>query len=612
MPINDVPKFWGRYKKGIEYIDSKNLVARSNRCWNFFVGKQWEGVESGGEDLPFFNFIHPNILRKVTTIFTNRMAVNYSDIDGRTTTIGADGREIQLTPIYNKLSEMFSAKWEKANMDVNMRLMLLASAVTGDGYLYYGTANVEDVQLINNTDILLGDESEPRIQRQPYIMIPQRVSIAEAKAIARANGLPEEEVALIVPDNDTTHLIGNTDEVKEVDSTDTRKVTVVTHFEKKKVPVTGMVQSETGEMVLAEVGEETVVHVCKFTRNVIIEEEHPVRGEPSMIDASQGKQGRALRLYPIVKMSWESYPNDARGISQVEGLIPNQIEINKTLARRSMVTKLSSYPRTVYDESALVNPEALESVGTPIAVASGGVQSVNQLIGYLEPAQTSHEPKQLTDDLLEITQELSGSGDTTMGNIDLQRVASSAIIAVNEKAESMHDLTVANLEMSTEDQAVLWVEIWQVYSPNGLTVTTTQQTQKPVLDENGEPVIDPMTGQPQTTTEEEEVQLEITKEELDLIKPTTRIDVSKDNSFTREASQQWLDGALEKQYMSLEEYVDLCPPTSPVPVAGLKKMFAKRKEQEMLMAQQQQAMGDMEDPASYAQQMWAQQQESAM
>lgn len=599
-------KFWSRYKRGMEYMDSKNLVARSDMCWNFFIGKQWEGIESGDEKLPFFNYIHPNILRKVTTIYSNRMAVNYSDMDGRTQVDG-----IELTPIYNKLSEMFSAKWEKANMDVNMRLTLKNASVVGDGFQYYGTSDVEDVQLIDSTSVYLGDESEPRIQRQPYIMIPQRVSVAKVKALARENGLSEEEIALITPDHDTDNLIGNREEVKASDSTESTKTTLVTHFEKKLEPVTAVVEDENGNMVTVDTGRtEPVVYICKFTKTVIVEEEHPIRGTASEIDMAQGKKGRALRLYPIVKLPWENYPNDARGVSQVEGLIPNQIEINKTLARRAMVTKLGAYPRPVYDESALINPEALQNVGTPLIVSSGGVNSIRNYVDYLEPAQTSHEPKQLTDDLLEITQELSGSGDTTMGNIDLQRVAASAVVAVNEKAESMHDEVKANLEMAVEDLANLWVELWQVYSPNGLQVATKQQVQKPVLDAMGQPMIDPMTGQPQMTTEEEEVTIEISKEELDVIKPTTRIDVSKDNSWTREAMQTWLDGVLEKGLITIEEYIDLCPTTSPVPVAGMKKVFEKRKMaqqiQNDMMQEQASQQNLLNDPEAYAMQAWGQ------
>ena len=254
-----------------------------------------------------------------------------------------------------------------------------------------------------------------------------------------------------------------------------------------------------------------------------------------------------------------------------------------------MVTKLSCYPRTLYDENSLTNPEALETVGTPLAVSSGGVNSIRDLIGYLEPANVSHEPKQLLDDILEITQELTGSGDTTTGNIELQRVAASAIQAVNDKAESMFDEVVANYEMAVEEQADLWVELWQVYSPNGLTVTMKEQV--PVQR------VDPMTGMSTIDYEEREVQREITKEELDLIKPTTRIDVSKDTPFTREAEQNWLDGALNSQQLTLEEYVDIIPVNGVAPKVGLQKIIEKRKKQ---MEQQNQ----IQDPATYATQQW--------
>ena len=250
-----------------------------------------------------------------------------------------------------------------------------------------------------------------------------------------------------------------------------------------------------------------------------------------------------------------------------------------------MITQLMAYPRMAYDETMIANPEDLNKVGMPIAVSSGMSQSVSQAITYLAPAQTSHEPKQLTDDLLEITQELSGSGDTTMGNIDLTRVAASAIVAVNDQAQSMHDDTVANLQQFVEELADLWVELWQVFSPNGLSVVQKQQVQEPVIDPmTGQVSIDPMTGQPQMETKEVEVPVQITAEELDRIKPITRIDVTKDNSFTREAQQQVIDGLLDKNLISLEEWCELATDTSPVPKHTLETILERRK----LQAQQQQ------------------------
>lgn len=573
-------KFWRRYEKGLDYIDNKDLVNRSNRCWNFFVGKQWEGVEADGEDLPFMNFIHPNILRKVTTIYTNRMAVNYSDMDGRT----------ELQPVYEALSSMFSAKWEKANEDTLCRRTIKHGGIVGDGYQYFPTGNVEDVQIIYNTDILFGNESEPNIQRQPYVIIQERRSVEDVKELARQNGISEDEIALIRPDRETDHVLGNTDEVENADSSDTMKVTMITHFEKKREPVTEAVweDAEDGSRIGTQikVGERDVVYVAKCTKYCMIENERPVKAEPSQVQMLQGKQGRALSMYPILKFSWEEVPNDARGVSQVEGLIPNQILINKTLARRSMTTQNTAYPRMAYDETMISNPDDLMKVGMPIAVSSGGAQSVNQAVSYLNPASHSPEPKQLTDDLLEITQELSGSGDTTMGNIDLQRVAASAIVAVNDQAQSMHDDTVANLQQFVEDMANLWVELWQVFSPNGLSVVMKQQVEQPVVDPmTGQPAIDPMTGQPQTEMKEVEVPVEITAEQLDQIKPLTRIDVTKDNSFTREAQQQVIDGLLEKGLIDLAEWTELATDTSPVPKHGLEVILERRKMQQQMQPQ---------------------------
>lgn len=533
---------WKKYEKGIDYLTRKRLIDRTTRSWNFFVGRQWEGIQSGGEELPFFNYIHPNIMRKVTTIYSNRMAVNYTDMEGRS----------DMQPVYDKLQQMFSNDWEKANEDVLMRQTLKEAAITGDGIQYFGTPNMEDVQTLQNTSILYGDESETDIQKQPYLIIHQRETVESVRNQARKNGLSDEEISLIIPDQLTENTIGNREEVNEDNTSTASKVTTLIYMTK----IDG------------------IVHVTKCTKNVVYEQEHPI-----CTTLPNGQRGRGLSRYPVLKLSWEDYPNDARGVSQVEQLIPNQIEINKTLARRSMTTKLTAYPRLAYDANMVRNPDALSTVGSPIEVQTGGVQSVSQMVSYLNPAQSSGEPKSLTDDLLEITQELSGSGDTTMGNIDLQRVAASAIIAVNDKAESMHDETVAKLEQFVEDMANLWVELWQVYHPEGLTVIMHKTESVPATDPiTGEPTIG-ADGLPVMEEKEVDVPVKITSEQLDALKPRTRIDVSKDNSFTREAAQSILDGFLEKGFITPEEYVEICPETSPVPKAALSNVFKRRKEQ---------------------------------
>lgn len=572
-------KFWRRYEKGKEYLDSKSLMTRSNKCWKFFVGDQWDGLEADGEELPVINFIHPNVMRKITTIYQNRMSVTYSDKEGRE----------DMDPVYEKLTQMHAAYWEEANEDVESRSSLKEGCVTGDGVQYFPTGDVSDVQRLNNTDVLYGDESEPAIQRQPYIIIQERRSVDEVKEMARQNGISEEEIALITPDRDTEYTLGNTDEVESEDSSDTMKVTMITHLEKKKEPITETIWEDTPDGRFGtqiEVGERDVVYVAKCTKNAMVENERPIRGEPSPVNAANGRQGRGLTLYPLVKFSWETFPNDARGVSQVESLIPNQLMVNKTYARWSMTIQNTAYPRIAYSADRINNPDELMKVGMPIEVQGGDAMSVNQAVSYLNAAQTNGEPKAMIDALLEITQELSGSGDTTMGNIDLQRVAASAIVAVNEQATSMHDETVANFKMFVEDMAAVWVDIWQTYHPNGMDVLMKRQEPRPVIDPmTGQPAIDPMTGEPQMELQEVEYLETITAEELDLIKPRTRVDVTKDTAFVSEARQQENDKLLEMQQISFEEWVEASD-ASTIPKAAYEQIVEKRKQN----MQQQQEM----------------------
>jgi hypothetical protein len=47
-----------------------------------------------------------------------------------------------------------------------------------------------------------------------------------------------------------------------------------------------------------------------------------------------------------------------------------------------------------------------------------------------------------------------------------------------------------------------------------------------------------------------------------------------------------LDGFLEKGHITPEEYVEICPETSPVPKAALSNVFKRRKEQAAQMLPQ--------------------------
>ena len=533
-------KVWELYQKGIDYINKKRLIAETNKCWNFYIGKQWEGLKCGSESPPFFNIIHQNVMRLVTTIYSNRLSVTYTDLEGRT----------ELQPIYNMLQIKFKEDYERAKEDTMMRTTLKEAAITGDGIQFFGYgADMSKVQRIDNTSILYGDESEPDIQKQPYFIIYQRETVASVRSQARKNGIDEDEISRIVSDTDTNELIGNRQEVDANELAETGKVTTIIYFTKN---------------------EEGIVCTLRSTKAVVYEPFHELRGEASEIDMRRGTPGKGLRLYPVCKLSWELRPNDARGVSQALQLIPNQMEINKCLARDSMSSKNCAFPRLVYIEDSVVDPDLLDTVGGKIALRGGDVNEINKLITYLQPATTNGEANRLIHDLIEITQEISGSGETTMGNIDLTRVAASAIVAVNEQAQSMHDEQVANLAQFGEDLATLWAELHIVYEPDGFVVE--------------EEVTDPVTG---ALGIERNV---VTQEMLDELRPAVRMDVTKENSFTIQARDKWLDDLLNAGLITLETRCRMASEGSPIPKHEMLRELERIKAEQMEMQAQQMAM----------------------
>ena len=522
---------WQKYEKCKNYMDGKSIVSKTERNWNFYIGDQWNGIKTGGQELPMLNFIKPIVQYKVSSVAQNAMTAVYSDMDANPS----------LQPVYEKLNKYWQQCWEKSKMNQAAWKALKAAAIQGDSYVYWEDADIlSPPTVIPNTCIFLSNENIDNIQEQEYIIVQERWSYDACVAHARKSKISEKEIKLITTDNDTQSQIFNK---KEVDD----KVTVLFYMEKK----------------------DGVVRVGRATKTAIIEPVEPIQ---SMKD---GKPLKSLSVYPIIPYVWEQVPNSARGVGEVEQLIPNQLELNKTLARRSMAVSIGAYPRLAYDANAIENPEDLNKVGVAIAVNGGGAQSINQMISYLNATNISSDADKLSNDLLQITKDLAGATDYALGNVNPEQASGTAIIAVRDSAQVPLSEQVARYRQWAEDVSLLWLDLWIAYNPDGISFMAD--------------------------TEEGQIKVDITQEELNALKPTVRIDVSPDNQWTKLAEQQSLDNLFMNNQLTLEEYVEATPDNSSIPKAKLKAIIDKRK-QEQQMQQIQQPTQDI-DPQIVLQQL---------
>ena len=79
----ETTSIWVKYQKGKDFINKKALIQNTQKNWNFYLGNQWEGLESGGEKMPMFNFIKGVVKYKVAVISQNKMAARYIDPESR-------------------------------------------------------------------------------------------------------------------------------------------------------------------------------------------------------------------------------------------------------------------------------------------------------------------------------------------------------------------------------------------------------------------------------------------------------------------------------------------------------------------------------------------------
>lgn len=516
---------WQKYEKSKHYMDGKNILLKTERNWNFFVGKQWEATKDseGLEDLPMLNFIKQTVNYKVSSISQHAITAIFSDMNSGNIGLGNDD-------VCHRMNNLFDISWQKAKMNRVARKALKHSAVQGDSYVFWYSGDTrKSPQIVNNTQMRLGDENTVDIQEQPWIIIEERLTKDVVKERAKLQGCTEEELALIMTDSDNDTQLYNKQEVSN-------KVTSLVYMEKKK----------------------GIVHIARATKNVIYEELHPIaqtkNNEPI---------GTGLTMYPIVPMIWEEVPNTARGSSEVEHLIPNQLELNKTLARRAISVKMTAFPRVAYDEGMLANPEDLDKVGSALRLTGGNAQAISQMIAYLSPQAQSQDAKLLSDELLDKTKDLSGASDTALGNIDLSRVSGTAATTIRDQQQVPLNDQVTMYQEFVENVALLWFDIWKAYYPDGIEFDG----------------------------------IRVEAEEIENIVPNVRIDIAEDTTLSRMTSQQEISNLFNNNKITFDEFAEAYPEHASIDKKILLRIAEQRRQaqlaQQQAMEQQQLAMGGM-------------------
>ena len=488
--IKETP-IWGLYEKGRNYHRMTGIYTDTDRNYRFYNGNQWEGAKLGDVEPVQKNFIKPIVKYKVSVIHDNLYAINYSSMN-------FENQQFRKTAErYCDLLNGFAARvWEQEKMDFKGRRLTKDAAINDEGIMYVNFDREKMVpvnEIVKKNDIYYGNENDDDIQNQPYILIRKRMPVVNAREFAKREGMSEDKLEFIIGDNDTFEESGEAAKLELDDM-----VTIVYKMYK----------------------ENGTVHFAIATRWVEIAKDKDL----------------GITLYPIAHFNWEEKEGSARGEGEVRYLIPNQIEVNKTEMRRVLTVKQQAYPMKVADRSKISNPNALNTVGGTIWTNGQPVDDVHKIVGIIPPAQMSPDVVKLQEDLINITRDLAGAGDTATGSVNPEDASGRAILAVQQASQAPMTEQKETYKNFIEDIARIWLEYLIVYSENGLNM------EEKVTDYNGE--------------ESYEI-VNIPQSALEQLQATVKIDVTPKSVYDKFAQEQTVENLLLQGFFTAQRVGEL-------------------------------------------------------
>lgn len=530
--LPDHESVWKKYEKCLAFNASINLNETVRVNENFFIGKQWEGVQSNGLPTPVFNILKRVCCFIVATITSDNIKVNASPLSATPNTNAL----VEPTRVVN---EELDAITERNNIPPLMREFARNAAVDGDGCIYTYWDPDEDTgqeamgaiktELLENTRIHFGNPNDRKVQSQPYIIIERREMIGAAQREARDNGFSDWESI----GGDTDNRQG--DPAKE--SGDKVTTLLLLWRDQKTKEIWGF----------------------KCAQNCDIR-------KPWNLN---------IRRYPLVWLNWDYVQDCYHGQAMITGLIPNQIFINKIWAMSQLSMMTTAYPKIVYDKTRIAKWD--NRIGSAIGINGGDVNNVARI---LDPASISPQIAQFIQLAVDQTEESLGATSVALG--DTRPDNTSAIIALQRAAATPSEITKQNIYRAVEDQYRIFIEFMAFYyGTRAVDAPTPDQVQQAMA----------FVGQQAPA----EVPIPFDFSSLRNMPMELKLDVGASSYYSEIASIQTLDNLLQMDKITILQYLERIPdgyiPERRKLVEELRQQMQAQAEQQAQMQQQPAAEG---------------------
>ena len=433
--ITKAGEIWKQYQDGVKYQQSMGFTTDFPKFISFKEGDQWAAVTENTKNLPrpVFNITEMFIRAKRAAITNQGLSLTYTPLE----VFDDEEQQAKAEQGAKDFTDFAKIMWENLDQEELNNEFVDDSVTVGTGILhYYWNSNKKggnqlkwqgdmEGEVLDPLNVFFANPHRRKVQDQEWIIIQDRMTVKEARDLARREEVPEELVRLIGADsNESGEYTAETKEVTEND-----KITVLLKYFKK----------------------DGAVYYSKSTSSLVIIEDRLLTPE---VEDSTYK----MTLYPIALMSCIRRKKCIYGLGYAQDVIAINKAVNQLKAMQLLNAIQCGNPALV------TRPNAIRQ-----KITNQGGQIITDYspdgngIRYMQPPNFSTIFSQLGNEMFELARTTTGVTDVSTGETLGANMAASAIIALQNQAKTPIKELQNRYFSAIKEVGDIWLEFFKAY-----------------------------------------------------------------------------------------------------------------------------------------------------
>ena len=433
--IRKAGEIWKQYLDGVKYQQSMGFTTDFPKFISFKEGDQWAAVTENTKNLPrpVFNITEMFIRSKRAAVTNQGLSLVYTPLE----VFDDEETQARAEQGAKDFTDFAKIMWENLDQEELNNEFVDDAVTVGTGILhYYWNANKKggnqlkwngdlEGEVLDPLNVFFANPHRKKVQDQEWIIIQDRMTVKEARDLARREGIAEELVRLIGADNNESGEY--TSETKEVTEND--KITVLLKYFKK----------------------DGTVYYSKSTSSLVIIDDRLLTPE---VEGSSYKMG----LYPIALMSCIRRKKCIYGLGYAQDVIAINKAVNQLKAMQLLNAIQCGNPALVTRPNA-IRQKITNQGGQIITDYSPNGDGIR----YMQPPNFSTIFSQLGNEMFELARTTTGVTDVSTGETLGANMAASAIIALQNQAKTPIKELQNRYFSAIKEVGDIWLEFFKAY-----------------------------------------------------------------------------------------------------------------------------------------------------